>query len=105
MDVPEGYAYKGGLLQFARKTKTRFTNLIENERACLGSIKTQFGLLVKFSIIRDPETILGPLFLQADSSPVWPKQDFQRQTFRRTLFAQLDNEVCLKGKNPNARGS
>ena len=28
----------------------------------LGSIKTQFGLLVKCTIIRDPETILGSLF-------------------------------------------
>ena len=63
-------ATQGGLLKFARKPKTRFTNLIENETASLGSIKSQFGLLVKFLIIRDPETILGPLFLQADSSPV-----------------------------------
>ena len=31
--------------------------------------------------------------LQADSSPVWPKQDFQKQTLLRTLFARLDNEV------------
>ena len=38
--------------------------------------------------------------LQADSSPVWPKQDFQQQTFLRTLFARLDNElsICLKGR-------
>ena len=28
----------------------------------MGRIKTQFGLLVKFSIIRDPEIILEPLF-------------------------------------------
>ena len=57
------YPYKGGLLQFARKTKARFTYLIKNEIASLGSIKTQFRLLVKFSIISDPETILGPLFI------------------------------------------
>ena len=58
-----GYPYKGGLLQFARKTEARFTDLIENKIASLRSIKTQFGLLVKFSIIRDNVTILGPLFL------------------------------------------
>ena len=69
-----GYPCKGWLLQFAGKTKARLTNLIENERASpcpppppppphlLGSIKTQFGLLVKCTIIRDPETILGSLF-------------------------------------------
>ena len=41
-----GYLYKGGLLQFARKIKARFTNVIENEIASLVSIKTQFRLLV-----------------------------------------------------------
>jgi len=56
MNVPEGYPYKGDLLRFAQKTKTRFTNLIENEIARLRSIKTQFDLLVKFSITRDGET-------------------------------------------------
>ena len=61
---------QGGRLQYARKTKTRFTNFIENEIASLGSSKTQFGLLVKFSIIRDLQTIPGPLFLQPDSSPL-----------------------------------
>ena len=34
--APKGmYPYKGGFLQFARKTKARFTNLIENEIASL----------------------------------------------------------------------
>ena len=60
----DGYPYKGGFLQFARKTNARFTTLIDNQIASLRSIKTQFGLLVlKFSIIRDNETLLGPLFL------------------------------------------
>ena len=58
-----GYLYKGGLLQFARKINARFINLIENEIVSLVSIETQFRLLVKFSIIRDPEAILRPLFL------------------------------------------
>ena len=45
--------------------------MIENEIAILRSIKTQFGLLVKFSIIRDNETIPGPLFLLE-----WPPSIF-----------------------------
>ena len=56
-----GYPYKSGLQQFARKTETRLSTLIENDTASLGGIKTQFGLLAEFSIIRDTETILGPL--------------------------------------------
>ena len=32
------------------------TNLTENEIAGLTSVKTQFGLLVKFSIVRNNET-------------------------------------------------
>ena len=61
----DGYPYKGGFLQFVQETKAKFTNLIENQRANLRNIKTQYGLLVKkkFSIIRDNETLLGPLFL------------------------------------------
>ena len=43
-----GYPYEAGFLQFAKKTKGRFTNLIETEIASLRNIKTQFGLLVKF---------------------------------------------------------
>ena len=70
---PAGYPHKGGFLEFARKTKARFPNLIENEIASLRSIKTQFGLLVKFSIIRDNETILGPLFLSDRPTSIFNK--------------------------------
>ena len=73
MDVPEGYPYKGEV-QFARKTKITFTILIENEIPSLGSIKTQFGLLVKFSIIGDNETILELFFLSER-----PRFDFQQK--------------------------
>ena len=53
MDLPEGYPYKRVFLQCARKTKTKFTNLIENEKTSLEKVKTQFGILVKFSVIWD----------------------------------------------------
>ena len=55
MDVPS-YSFRAGLLRFARKTKTRFAYIIEDEIASLESIKTQCGLLVKFSVTRDGET-------------------------------------------------
>ena len=71
-----GYPYKGGFLQFVRKTKARFTNLSENQMASLRSIKTQFGLLVlKFSIIRDNETLLGPLFLSEGPPSIFNKNN------------------------------
>ena len=72
----DGYPYKGGFLQFARKTKARFTTLIDNQIASLRSIKTQFGLLVlKFSIIRDNETLLGPLFLSEGPPSIFNKNN------------------------------
>ena len=49
--------YKRVFLQCARKTKTRLNNLIEDEIASLGKVKTQFGLLVKFSIIWDDKSL------------------------------------------------
>ena len=53
MIVPKGYLYKADLLKFAQKTKPRLTDLIENEITSLESVETQFGLIVKFSIIRN----------------------------------------------------
>ena len=62
----EGYLHNADLLKFAQKIKTRFTDFIANEITSLASVfvlKTQFGLIVKFSIIRKNEnTIYGTLF-------------------------------------------
>ena len=67
MTVPEGYPHNDDLLRFSRKTKTRFTNLIENEIERLGSIITQFALIVKFSITIDKETdYMGHHFKDVD---------------------------------------
>lgn len=55
INVPEDYPSRGDLLQFARNTKTRFTTLIDNDMASLGSIKTKFGLLAKFTILRNEQ--------------------------------------------------
>lgn len=58
MAVSEGYPYKAVLLEFARK--------IEDEIATLASVKTQFDIFVKFSILRNDETLHGTLFHQRD---------------------------------------
>ena len=55
MSVPEDYPHKADLLTFAKKTTSRFIDLVENEITDLTNIKTQFGLVVKFSIVRNNE--------------------------------------------------
>ena len=52
--------------------------MIENDIASLRSIKTQFGLLAKFSIIRDTETILGPLFFSERPPSIFNKNNEER---------------------------
>lgn len=48
---------KPGSSEILRKTTIRFTDLIENEITSFGKVmKTQFGLMVKFSIIRNSES-------------------------------------------------
>jgi len=56
MTVQEGYQYKADHLKFSQKTKTRSTDLIKNEITSLARGTAQFGLRVKFSIIRNNET-------------------------------------------------
>lgn len=52
---------------FCTKKKTGFTNLIENEIARLGSIKTQFCLEVRFSIVIDGDRhVMEHYFYQRD---------------------------------------
>ena len=55
MVVPEDYEYKSDRLVFARVTKSRFINLVENEIKALQSVKVSFGLNVRFSIQRNGE--------------------------------------------------
>ena len=55
-------------MQFAGNTKTRFTNFTENEIASLGSIKTKFALLAKFSTFRNEQTqYMEHYFVQRDN--------------------------------------
>ena len=65
-----GYPYKGWLLQFARKTKARFTNLIENEIVppCLppppspfwGASKHNSVFLLSFQTTSFPGSLILP---------------------------------------------
>ena len=57
MTVSEGYLLsKPGSSEILRRKTIRFTDLIENEITSLASDETQFGLMVKFSVIRNNET-------------------------------------------------
>ena len=67
--------------------------MIENETASLRSIKTQFGLLVTFSIIRDNATILGPFFLSKRPPSIFNKNN---EATIEDVFIRFIDEV--KGK-------
>ena len=56
MAVSEKNPNNKDLLVFARETKEKFTDLVENEIQKLKGVKVSFGLQVKFSIERDGET-------------------------------------------------
>ena len=56
MAVSEENPNNKDLLVFARETKEKFTDLVENEIQKLKSVKVSFGLQVEFSIERDGET-------------------------------------------------
>lgn len=58
----------------------------------MGSIKTPFGRFVKFPIIRDPKTILGPLFLSG-GPPFLRKND--EATIEDVFIRSIDE---VKGK-------
>lgn len=90
MNVTEGYPYGGDLLKFAQKTKTRFTN---NEIASLGSVKTQFGLLVKFSVVRDEDIRNMEHYFPQRSNAIF---DRNNDSSINSIFNRFIDEV--KGK-------
>ena len=75
--------------------------MIENEIAILRSIKTQFGFLVKFSIIRYNETIPGPLFLFE-----WPTSIFNEnnEATIEDVFIRISDEVKGEIEERSQRG-
>ena len=102
MGIPEKYSYRRGLLQFAQKTKTRFSNLIENEIAGLGSIKTQFGFFVKFSIVRDEkEQYMEHYFAQRGNENF----DRNNEALINTKFNRFIDEVKAEIEVWSQRGS
>jgi len=52
--LPENYPNKGDLL--ANKAQLKFTDLLEKEITHLKSLKTQFGIHAKFSVVRNDKT-------------------------------------------------
>ena len=56
MTISEENPNNKDLFVFARETKEKFTDLVENEIQKLKSVKVSFGLQVEFSIERDGET-------------------------------------------------
>ena len=54
--MSKGNESNNDLLVFARETKAKFTDLVENEIKKLKSVKASFRLKVKFSIERNGKT-------------------------------------------------
>ena len=99
MSVREG---RSGLLQFAQKTKTRFINLIENEIASLESIKTQFGLLIKFSIVRGEKTQYMEHYFAQRGNAVFTRNNEESVN---TTFNRFIDEVKGEIEASSQRGS
>ena len=75
MDVSEANANNKDLLAFARETKAKFTDLVENEIKELKSIKVSFGLKVKFSIERNGETEYMEHYFRENEPHVFNRHD------------------------------
>ena len=75
MAVSEENPNNKDLLVFARETKAKFTDLIENEIKTLKSVKVSFGLQVKFSIERDGETQYMEHYFRENEPHVFIRND------------------------------
>ena len=75
MAVSEENPNNKDLLVFARETKEKFTDLVENEIQKLKSIKVSFGLQVEFSIERDGETQYMEHYFRENEPHVFNRND------------------------------
>ena len=73
--MSEGNASNKDLLKFAKETKTKVTDLVENEIRKLESIKVSFGFEVKFSIEREGETQDMQHYFHEDQPHVFNKHN------------------------------
>ena len=87
MAVSEENPNNNDLLVFARETKAKFTDLIENEIKKLKSVKVSFGLQVKFSIERDGETQYMEHYFRENEPHVFNRhdEDLIKQEFDRFI--------------------
>ena len=75
MAVSEENPNNKDLLVFARETKEKFTDLVENEIKKLKSVKVSFGLQVEFSIERDGETQFMEHYFRENEPHVFNRND------------------------------
>ena len=75
MAVSEENPNNKDLLVFARETKEKFTDLVENEIQKLKSVKVSFGLQVEFSIDRDGETQYMEHYFRENEPHVFNRND------------------------------
>ncbi len=75
MAVSEENPNNKDLLVFARETKEKFTDLVENEIQKLKSVKVSFGLQVEFSIERDGETQYMEHYFRENEPHVFNRND------------------------------
>ena len=75
MDVSEENPNNKDLFVFARETKEKFTDLVENEIQKLKSVKVSFGLQVEFSIERDGGTQYMEHYFRENGPHVFNRND------------------------------
>ena len=75
MDVSKENPNNKDLFVFARETKEKFTDLVENEIQKLKSVKVSFGLQVEFSIERDGGTQYMEHYFRENEPHVFNRND------------------------------
>ena len=75
MAVSEENPNNRDLFVFARETKEKFTDLVENEIQKLKSVKVSFGLQVEFSIERDGGTQYMEHYFRENEPHVFNRND------------------------------
>jgi len=91
MDVSERNPNNKDLLTFARESKEKITDLVEQETQRLNSVKVSFGLEVKFSIERNGETQFMEHYFKDDEPHVFKRND-------EDLIKQKFDEFIQKAK-------
>ena len=102
MDVSEENPNNKDLFVFARKTKEKFTDLVENEIRKLKSVKVSFGLQVEFSIERDGGTQYMEHYFRENEPHVFNRNDEDRI---KTEFDRFVERIKGEIESWSERGS